>query len=194
MVDDRRARSAVTETPASAPTDADAPVRTMLDQWRAERPEIDPTPMALFGRLTRADTLARAAIEENLARFGLQRGEYDVLATLRRSGAPHLLSAGRLAAAMLLSPAATTHRLDKLERAGLVERRPDPDDGRGTLAGLTPAGLALVDRATDGHLAGLVDLQGGLTPAQRRELDRLLALFLRTAPGTGDGRTATRIG
>src|SRR4051812_10446460 len=102
----------------------------MAGQWRRERPDVDPSSMALFARLTRAQAAAAAAIDRTLGRHGLKRGEFDVLATLRRAAAPYRLSPGELARAMVLSPAATTHRVQGLHERGLVQRRPDPEDGR----------------------------------------------------------------
>ena len=98
----------------------------MVEQWQRERPDVDPSSMAVFARLTRAHLAATRAIEATLGRHGLNRGEFDLLASLRRSSSPYRLSPGDLARAMVLSPAATTNRLQRLEERGLVIRRPDP--------------------------------------------------------------------
>ena len=158
--------------------DPDVPVQLMLHQWAVERPDLDATAMALFGRLSRAHAMAEVAIERTLETFGLQRGEFDVLATLRRAGSPFELTPGRLAAAMLLSPAATTHRLAKLEILGLIQRAPDPADGRGSLVSLTPKGRSLVDRAVKVHAAGLAELLRGLRPVDQKQLSTLLGALL----------------
>jgi DNA-binding MarR family transcriptional regulator len=155
--------------------DPDRPVRRMVEQWEREMPGVDTAAMALFGRLTRAHTAAAKAIDEGLASHGLSRAEFDALATLRRAGAPHRLPAGALAASMLLSPAATTNRIDTLARAGLVARHPDPDDGRGVIVGLTPRGRRLVEAAVRTHADNERRLLAGLSPADEERLSELLA-------------------
>ncbi|MEU0480854.1 MarR family transcriptional regulator [Streptosporangium sp. NPDC006013] len=157
-------------------TDPDLPVRQMIEEWAARRPDIDPRPMALFGRLTRADALANAAIAAALRPHGLNRGEFDVLATLYRGGEE--LSAGALAGALLLSPAATTNRLDRLQAAGLLTRSPDPADGRSVRVRLTDAGRDLLERSVEDHLQGLGTLLGGLSDDERERLSDLLARLL----------------
>ncbi len=148
----------------------------MIEEWAARRPDVDPRPMALFGRLTRADTLANAAIAATLRPHGLSRGEFDVLATLYRGGEE--LSAGALAGALLLSPAATTNRLDRLQAAGLLTRSPDPADGRSVRVGLTNAGRELLERSVEDHLQGLGTLLHGLSDDERERLSDLLARLL----------------
>jgi DNA-binding MarR family transcriptional regulator len=167
--------------------DPDAPVALMLEQWERELPEVDREAMALFGRLSRAHAAASRAIDRGLAPHGLNRAEFDVLATLRRAGSPFRLPAGALAAAMLLSPAATTNRVDRLERAGLVERLPDPADRRAVVVGLTRRGRALAERAVRDHAANERRLLAGLSENDQRALSRLLVRLSRSvgehAPG-----------
>jgi DNA-binding MarR family transcriptional regulator len=157
------------------------PVEQMLDQWRRERPDIDPAPMAFFARLTRAHLAASRAIDVTLGRHGLKRGEFDLLASLRRSSAPFQLSPGDLAKAMVLSPAATTHRLQRLEERGLVVRRPDPADGRFGVVELTDAGRELVDAAVTDHVATLDGLLAELPTAERDAFTGTLAAVERNA-------------
>lgn len=147
-------------------------VDAIVEQWARERPDLDTTAMAVFGRVHRLARLSGDAVEREYAAFGLGRPEFDVLATLRRSGAP--LSPGRLAAAMMLSSGGTTARLDRLERAGLVRRSPDPDDRRGVLVQLTARGAELVDGAVTAGLRRQQELLAHLTPAQQDRLSALL--------------------
>ncbi|MGC5015021.1 MarR family winged helix-turn-helix transcriptional regulator [Streptosporangium sp. DT93] len=157
--------------------DAGDPVRRMIEQWTALRPGMDPAPMALFGRLTRVERQAAAAIAAVLHPYGLNRGEFDVLATLYRGGGE--LSPGELAPALLLSPAAVTNRVDRLERAGHLRRDPDPQDGRGVRVRLTDAGRELLEKALADHVAGLARLAAGISEAERAELDALLERLAR---------------
>jgi DNA-binding MarR family transcriptional regulator len=123
-------------------------------QWRRERPDIDPFPMAVLGRLAEAAHLVmRDRLSPVFARHGLQPGEFDVLATLRRSGAPFALTPTALYEATMMSSGGMTSRLDRLETAGLVERSSHPTDRRGTMVALTAKGRALIDEAVEAHVA-----------------------------------------
>jgi DNA-binding MarR family transcriptional regulator len=168
--------------------DPDAPVRLMEEQWARELPGVDVGAMALFGRLSRAHTLAARAIDDGLARHGINRAEFDVLATLRRAGAPHRLLAGELAASMLLSPAATTNRVDRLAAAGLVERLPVPEDGRAVMVGLTRRGVRVAEDAARAHSANERRLLGGLSAEQEGALSDLLAALARSVADRAPGR------
>ena len=96
--------------------------------------------------------------------------EYDVLTALRRQGRPYQLTASELARESLLSSGAMTHRIDRLEERGLVEREADPDDRRGVLVRLTEVGLELVDKALEARL-NLADAQiATLTPEERQAI------------------------
>lgn len=164
----------------AADGDPDASVRRMVEQWGREMPEVDAAAMALFGRLSRAHAAAARAIDDGLSRHGLNRAEFDVLATLRRSGPPYRLSAGELASSMLLSPAATTNRVDRLQAAGLVERLTDPADGRAVVVGLTRRGRALAEEAVRAHAANERRLLRGLSRDDERALSALLAALGRS--------------
>jgi DNA-binding MarR family transcriptional regulator len=131
--------------------------------------------MAIFGRLAdAAERVTRDHMDPLFAKSGLQRGEFDVLATLRRSGHPYMLSPTQLYEALMISSGGMTNRLDRLERAGLVERRPDPNDRRGKLIALTDAGRRVVDQLIDGVVAGEERLLSVLTRAEREQLNVLL--------------------
>ena len=156
---------------------------TALAQWRKERPDLaDPFPMALLGRLAEvALVVSRDRLAPLFARFGLQGGEFDVIATLRRSGAPYVLTPTALYEAAMISSGGMTNRLDRLEREGLIERRPHPSDRRGSLVALTPKGLALIDEAIVAHLDNERAIVGALTAVEQDELYRLLAKLLESA-------------
>jgi DNA-binding MarR family transcriptional regulator len=146
-----------------------------VKQWARERPELPGLPMAIFGRLSEAAERAmRDHMNPLFAEAGLQPGEFDVLATLRRSGEPYLMSPTRLYEAAMISSGGMTNRLDRLERAGLVERRPDPTDRRGKLIALTKSGKRVIDETIGRHVANEARLLSALTKAEQRTLDGLL--------------------
>lgn len=146
----------------------------IVAQWHRERPDVDVSPLALLGRLFRAAHLADLALATGLTGFGLQPGWFDLLAALRRAGWPYELNPTALMEATMLSSGGMTKRLDRLVDAGLVKRRPDPADRRGTLVRLTRKGRACIDRAFEAHVANEERLLKPLTAADRRSLDRLL--------------------
>jgi DNA-binding MarR family transcriptional regulator len=153
-------------------------VDEIVEQWRRERPELDTTAMAVFGRIYRAAKRAADVQEQTYAAFGITRADFDVLATLRRAGGPDGLSPGRLTEALMISTGGMTSRLDRLERSGLVVRRADPDDRRALLVTLTPAGRELIDEAVGAGLAVQQRLLGDLTAAQQRKVNDLLRELL----------------
>jgi DNA-binding MarR family transcriptional regulator len=146
-----------------------------VDQWGRERPDLPALPMAVFGRLSDAsERVLRDHMNPLFAQAGLQPGEFDVLATLRRSGEPYMLSPTRLYEAAMISSGGMTNRLDRLERAGLVERRPDPSDRRGKLIALTDAGKRVIDETIGRHVANEERLLSVLTEDEQQTLNALL--------------------
>ncbi|HSK21634.1 MAG TPA: MarR family transcriptional regulator [Egicoccus sp.] len=143
-------------------------VTRVVAQWAERRPELELTGMAVFGRIYRltrlADRLRSAALEP----LGLQLGDVDVMAALWRHGGG--LRPLDLRSSMLVGSGTLTARLDRLEGAGLLERRPDPDDRRGRLLYLTPAGERLVPEVVEQLLQIENDL---LAPLPRTVRDRL---------------------
>ena len=85
-------------------------------QWAHELPDLDTEPMAILGRAYRLSNLVRGSIEATFAGFGLDRGEFDVIATLRRSGPPYRLTPTELYTSLMITSGGLTHRLDRLER------------------------------------------------------------------------------
>ncbi|TPK57450.1 MarR family transcriptional regulator [Mesorhizobium sp. B2-4-19] len=146
-----------------------------IEQWKRERPDLDVSPMGVLGRLNEASSLiARDRLAPLFAQFGLQAGEFDVLATLRRSGSPYALTPTDLYEATMVTSGAMTNRLDRLEKAGLILRGPHPNDRRGIVVRLTEKGLALIDEALTAHVANEHEILAGLTPAEREALSHLL--------------------
>jgi DNA-binding MarR family transcriptional regulator len=156
-------------------------VDAIIGQWGRERPDLHTLPMAVFGRIYRLSRLMGERMEKEYQRFGIGRGEFDVLATLRRSGAPYTLSPRQLSETLMLTTGGMTGRLDKLERAGLLERAPDPHDRRGLRVSLTERGVGVIDEAVGAGLAQQQDALDGLSDEDADRLADLLRLLLASA-------------
>jgi len=150
----------------------------ILAQWKRERPDLDTKAMGLVGRVQRAAAALRPRLDETHAGCGLQGESFDVLASLRRSGRPYQLTPTQLYREMMLTSGAMTNRIDRLEEAGLVSRRRDPQDRRGTLVRLTAKGKALIDSATTRHVANEARLLASLSSREQLQLADLLRKLL----------------
>jgi DNA-binding MarR family transcriptional regulator len=157
-------------------------VDVIVEQWRTERPDLDPSPIGIVGRVSRLARELEARLEPVYKAHGLEPGWHDVLATLRRNGPNARLRPTDLTNATMLTSSGTTKRLDKLEREGLIEREADPGDRRGTLIALTPAGRALIDSVTAAHLANEKRLLSGLNEDEKGALTDLLRKLLSALP------------
>lgn len=153
-------------------------VDKILAQWNRERPDLDVGPMGLLGRLARLRSHLAREIDAEFGKHGLNSSSFDVLATLRRSGAPYRLSPGELMETMMITSGTMTNRIDQLEKAGMVERLDNPEDRRGVIIALTDKGLETVDGAVTGHVANQHRLVAALSADERRELNVLLSKFL----------------
>lgn len=136
------------------------------------------SPQGVIGRLHRVGALLTDQLTALYQRFGLSEGEFDVLAALRRAGSPFERAPGELAAFTMVTTGAMTKRLDRLEAAGLVTRRPSTADGRGRVVALTPAGRALIDEAFAAHMRNERRLLEDLSPAEAAKLEELLTVWL----------------
>ena len=157
-------------------------VDAIIEQWRRERPELDHSPIGIVGRLSRVAREIEARLEPVYREHGLEPGWHDVLATLRRTGPPYQLRPSDFTGSLMLTSSGTTKRLDRLERAGLVERAPDPDDRRGVIITLTEAGHELIDRVTEAHMGNEHGLLEGLSAREREQLAGLLRKLGLTLP------------
>lgn len=149
-----------------------------LDQWRAERPDLDPTPMGVVGRIQRACRLLERELRDHFAQHDLQLWEFDVLATLRRSGAPYQLTAGQLLQSSMVTSGAITHRIDRLVARELVSRQVDPANRRSVLIALTERGRELIDGIIVVHVEREARLLGDLTTGDQEHLAALLRRLL----------------
>lgn len=158
-------------------------VDALMDQWRRERPDLDIWPMGVIGRLSRLSRLLERELKEFFAGHGLESWEFDVLATLRRSGSPYELTAGALLKSAMVTSGAITNRIDRLEAKGLVERVRRGHDRRSVSVRLTPRGLEIVDEVVALHVANEARLLGSLAEDER---DRLAATLRTLLEGLGD--------
>ncbi|MET8952637.1 MarR family winged helix-turn-helix transcriptional regulator [Streptomyces sp. NPDC004393] len=161
------------------------PVDAIIEQWAAVRPDLDTAAMEVFGRIFRLSRAMGDRMEKAYADYGISRGEFDVLATLRRSGEPYTLSPRRLSATLMLTTGGMTGRLDKLEAAGLLRRSPDPHDRRGLRVTLTEEGLRLIDEAVGAGLAVQAEALTALNERQTSQLAELLRQLLTVTAGSG---------
>jgi len=146
--------------------------------WRRERPDLDPSPQGVIGRLHRVALLLTDRLTEVYARFGLSEGDFDVLGTLRRAGAPYERLAGELADHTLVTTGGLTKRVDRLVARGLVERRAEASDARRRLVRLTPEGKALIDEAFTAHLANEHRLLEALGADDTEAIEPILTRWL----------------
>ncbi len=147
-------------------------------QWAVERPELDTGPMAVVGRIHRVADLLDAGLRTVFAEAGLGNGDFDVLASLRRSGEPFTLTPSQLTATMMVTSGAVTKRVDRLERLGLVARTRSDEDGRGREIRLTGEGRRLTDDLVARHWANEDRLIGALSAGEREQLVGLLRKLL----------------
>jgi DNA-binding MarR family transcriptional regulator len=159
-------------------------VDRILAQWQRERPDLDVSPMAVIGRLSRAAAAVENRLADTYAQLGIDASAFDVLATLLRNGPPHALTPAALADSAMLTSSAIAQRVNRLVSRGLVERAPHPTDGRQTLVHLTPAGRGLVERALPRHLETEWAILADLDRDDRAALIDLLQRVSRSASDT----------
>ena len=145
-------------------------VEYFMEQWKRERPEVDIGPVAMFGRLARLNGLVQERLDAVFAEHGLRAWEFDVLATLRRSGPPYSLTPGELDRAQLITSGTTTHRITGLEKRGYVSRVRDEDDRRVVHVQLTQLGRRVFDAAHDAHMANEHAILGLMSGADSAKL------------------------
>ncbi len=168
-------------------------VDEIVAAWRRERPDLDVSPLEVLSRVSRLarrlDLARGSAFSEHL----LDGWAFDVLSALRRAGEPYELSPGQLVQQTLVTSGTMTNRVDRLERSGFVERRPDPGDRRGVLVRLTPAGRDVVDSAMADLIEQEKSLLSELSATDRTQLAGLLRRMLAPLETAGDPRDASRL-
>lgn len=161
-------------------------------QWQQEKPELPTDAMVTLGRLKRCSVLYQPMLEAVFARFELSSWEFDVLASLRRSGAPYSLTPTELFSALMVTSGTMTHRLKTLESKGWIARESSPDDARQKRVRLTESGLQRIDQALPEHVSNLENILSALPSESRTQLDQALQSLLAVfegihsrAPGLG---------
>ena len=149
-------------------------IDTRRDQWHRELPDLDTEAMAIFGRMRLIGSALSSGIEAIFARHGLDRGQFDVIATLRRSGPPYCLRPTELYRSLMMSSGGMTDRLARLAKAGLITRHTDPGDTRSLLVQLTDRGRQIAEQAFREDMAWERSALDGLAAAERHQLEALL--------------------
>jgi DNA-binding MarR family transcriptional regulator len=151
-------------------------VDRLVAAWKRERPDLDLSPLSVLSRITR---IARHLDIARRDAFGdLENWGFDVLAALRRAGAPYQLSPGALMQETMVTSGTITNRLDRLEELQLITREPDPNDGRGSLVTLTKSGIRAVDAAMEDLLENERQLLKDLSGKDREQLAALLSTLV----------------
>ncbi len=150
-------------------------VDRIVEAWSRERPDLNVSPLEVLSRVARIARRVDRFRREAFKASGLESWEFDVLAALRRAGAPYQLSPGNLIQETLVSSGAMTHRLRRLQERKLVTRSSDPKDGRGVLVRLTESGKEAVDLA----FSRLVEAENSLLSALSINEQETVAAALR---------------
>ncbi|HCO04318.1 MAG TPA: MarR family transcriptional regulator [Actinobacteria bacterium] len=137
-------------------------------------PQIDPDVEGIVARVEKLERYLGRSMVETLGDAGLGEGEYRVLVRLMLSGPPHMLSPGDLSRELLVTTGGMTNRLERMEKAGLLTRSPDPRDRRGVVVELTPFGKERLDAAVGVQAHKEIDLIKALTPREKKTMNRLL--------------------
>jgi DNA-binding MarR family transcriptional regulator len=166
-------------------------ITAFIADWQRERPDLDPWPLGIFGRTSRIDSHFLKRADSWLSPLGLSWETFSLIAALRRSGKPYALNPTELQRQSLLTSGAMTNRINRVEALGLVERRPDSNDGRGVIVRLTPAGRALADKAIAVHFSQSANVLGTLNARERDQLDLLLAKLLNSLENAPPAPAAT---
>jgi DNA-binding MarR family transcriptional regulator len=159
----------------------------IVEQWLRERPDLDPSPIRVVGRISRLSRSIDQHLQQVFDVHGLEAWEYDVLAALRRTGPPFALTAGELLGALMITSGTVTNRIDRLEQRGLVRRTKVAGDKRLVRVELTDTGHATIDRAVVDHLHNEAELLQVLTTTERRQLERTLRKLLGALEPPPDG-------
>ena len=160
-------------------------VDVIVEEWRRERPDLDPSAKAVTGRVVRLASLFQQAYAEAFEPLGLNEGDYGILTPLRRAGAPFEMTPTELARHRMMTSGGMTAALDRLEGKGFIERVPNPADRRGSLVRLTKAGHDVIDAAMARHVDVEGQLISGLSDDEQAQLTDLLRKLLKSVDPAG---------
>lgn len=149
-------------------------VDRIVEAWSRERPDLDFSPLQVLSRVGRLARHLERARRTAFTASDLELWEFDVLSALRRAGAPYQLSPKALLQQTLVSSGTMTNRIDRLVTRRLVERRTDPNDGRGILVVMTAGGRERVDAAISTLLQAESELLDRLPHPDQERLSFLL--------------------
>ncbi|MGH2753192.1 MAG: MarR family winged helix-turn-helix transcriptional regulator [Actinomycetota bacterium] len=149
-------------------------VDRLNEDLASQYPAIDPAVEGIVNRIHRLSKYIKKSLGETAATLGLTIEDWDIIGNLHCLEGTRTMSPGRLSEKVQLSSGAMTNRLDRLERAGLIRRRPDPDDRRGIRVEPTETANELWARAVDIQAAKEKMFAQPLTPEEKEELNGLL--------------------
>ena len=153
-------------------------VGRMLHVWKREIPDLDLETEGIVERIQHLNKRLEHAMNDTLAQFDIDKGEWQVLTVLRRSGDPYRLSPGALARFMNLSAAAMTNRLNQLESRGLIRRLPDADDRRAVKVELTEDGWRRWQDSVGAQAEKEAMIASALSESEKKALNELLIRLL----------------
>ncbi|MGF1764382.1 MarR family winged helix-turn-helix transcriptional regulator [Aliivibrio kagoshimensis] len=148
-------------------------------QWARERPELNTLPMQILGRMGRIYKYSAGNISECHEKYGIKIGEFDVLATLLRSGEPYQLTPSELLTQLMLTSGAMTNRMTRLEEKGLIERSHSVEDRRSVMVKLTIEGRLLINTALTEHVVKQQQITSSLTEEEQQQMNHLLTKWLK---------------
>ncbi|WP_283787119.1 MarR family winged helix-turn-helix transcriptional regulator [Bermanella sp. WJH001] len=153
-------------------------IDAIVAQWQAEKPLLDLSAMAIIGRLKKCHALMQPQLDKVFERHNLGFWEFDVLATLLRSGKPYCLAPTQLFSTLMVTSGTMTHRMTQLEKRGLIERIPNEHDARSKLVKLSETGFDIINKAVDEHVANELEILSSLNNQQQMQLDQSLKQLL----------------
>lgn len=151
------------------------PIETIIAQWQQQRPDLDVAPMRVIGQLGRTAHFAALQTQRLFSESGLSSSEFDILATLRRSGTPFALNPSQIVSALMINNSTLTSRLDRLEKHGHISRVPIVGDRRSVHVQLTESGFQLIDGLVGRHVANERAMLSALNDEEQQQLVMLLA-------------------
>lgn len=153
-------------------------IDAVIQQWLIQKPDLESQEMKLIAQLVNCTTLISQKLETLYESYGINRGEFDVLSALRRSGSPYQLSPTMIFSTLMITSGTMTNRLQQLQKKGLIQRSPNPEDARSLLVILSDEGLTLIDKLIYQRVALEKSLNQLLPAKIREELESGLGMWL----------------